>query len=135
MAAHVGIEGVVKLGANAVALVTGFSADIAHEMVDITTLTDVAKKSLPAGKYSWSAQCECLWDETDTNGQLALESALLAGTSVVLNLYPEGATTGDKYLTGNAYVNSMGIAVSDGAAIKRTVSFTGDGALTFGTAA
>jgi hypothetical protein len=135
MAAHVGIEGVVKLGANAVALVTGFSADVAHEMIDVTTLTDTSKQIMPAGKYSWNAQCECLWDETDTNGQLALETALTAGTSVTLNLYPEGATTGDKYLTGTAYVTSMGVSVSEGAAIKRTVAFAGTGALTFGTAA
>lgn len=133
MATHTGIEGQVKLGANAIAEVIGFSTEVSADTVEDTALTDTAKTFIGL-RYSWTASVECHWDETDTNGQLALETAILAGSTVTLNLYPEGSTTGDKYLTGTALCTSMSIPVTMGDTIKRTCSFQGTGALSFSTA-
>lgn len=134
MATHTGREGVVKNGSNTIAEITGFSFDISMETIDDTTLTDAAKTHL-AHQYSWQGTFECHWDETDTNGQVALETAILAGTSLTLNLYPEGATTGDRYYTGSATLTSLGVAVAMGSTIKATYSFQGNGAITPGSAA
>ena len=57
------------------------------------------------------------------------QGALRAGSSVTLNLYPEGTTTGDTYYTGTATITEMGVAVNDGDTINRTFSFKGNGPL------
>jgi len=85
-----------------------------------------------SGIKEWSGSMTCHWDETDTNGQVAMT----VGASVTLNLYPEGATTGDKYYTGTATITERGITTRmDGDTIRATFSFLGNGSLTLSTAA
>ena len=125
MATHTGIEGTVKIGANAIAEVRTFSIKQSAETIEDTTITDTAKTFI-AGQTSWSADVSCFWDETDTNGQ----NAMTVGSSVTLNLYPEGATTGDVYWTGSAIVTSMDISVPTNGMIEASFAAQGSGALT-----
>lgn len=130
MANHTGIDGVIKVGTSAVAEVRNWSITESAETYDDTTQNDTAR-TYKAGITSWSAIATAFWDETDTSGQVALT----IGASVTLNLYPEGATTGDTYYTGTALVTSVGVSVPTGGMIERSYSFQGTGALTIGTAA
>ena len=125
MATHTGIEGTVKIGANAIAEVRTFSIKQSAETIEDTTITDTAKTFI-AGQTSWSADISCFWDETDTNGQ----NTMTVGSSVTLNLYPEGATTGDVYWTGSAIVTSMDISVPTNGMIEASFAAQGSGALT-----
>ena len=122
MATHVGTSGVVKVGTNAVAEVIGFNIDETNDTVEDTTLTDTAKSYLVLRKDA-TGTIECHWDETDTNGQEALD----VGSSVTLNLYPEGADSGDAYYTGTAIVTGASVAVTMDGVISRTfnVQFSG----------
>ena len=122
MATHVGTSGVVKVGANAVAEVIGFNIDETNDTVEDTSLTDTAKSYLVLRKDA-TGTIECHWDETDTNGQEALD----VGSSVTLNLYPEGADSGDAYYTGTAIVTGASVAVTMDGVISRTfnVQFSG----------
>ncbi len=122
MATHVGTSGVVKVGTNAVAEVVGFNLDETNDTVEDTTLTDTAKSYLVLRKDA-TGTIECHWDETDTNGQEALD----VGSSVTLNLYPEGADAGDAYYTGTAIVTGASVAVTMDGVISRTfnVQFSG----------
>lgn len=129
MATHHGREGVVKTGANTVAEVTDFSFETTMDTIEDTALTDTAKTFL-AGRYEWSGEATCHWDETDTNGQNSLMTALTGGTTITLGLYPEGASSGDKYYSGTAYVTKVGISVPKDGTIQQTFSFKGTGALT-----
>ena len=117
MATHVGTSGVVKVGANSVAEVTGFTIDQSNDTVEDTTLTDTAK-TYKVLRSDATGTIECHWDETDTNGQ----SALTIGAEVTLNLYPEGADSGDTYYTGTAIVTSLGQSVSLDGVISRTIN-------------
>jgi predicted secreted protein len=130
MATHTGIEGTVKVGSNAIAEVRSFSIKQSAETIEDTTITDTAKTYLP-GQTSWSADVSCFWDETDTSGQ----GALTVGSSVTLNLYPEGAATGDTYYTGSAIVTSLDISVPTNGMIEASMACQGSGALTLSTAA
>jgi len=131
MATHYsGEAGVIKIGSNTIAEITDFSADQTGETIEDTELID-SWKTFIAGKKSWTASANAHWDETDTNGQ----EACTVGASVTLNVYPEGATAGDKYYTGTALVTSVGIAVAEGSTVKRSIAFQGSGALTLSTAA
>lgn len=130
MATHSGHEGVVKLGSNTIAEVVGFSVDNTGDVFEDTALADTAKTYI-AGQSGWTASVECHWDETDTNGQVAMT----VGATVTLNLYPEGATTGDIYYSGSAIITSISRSVAIGSTVKASYSMQGTGALTTSTAA
>jgi hypothetical protein len=130
MATHIGNEGVVQIGSSTViAEVTGFSLTETAAVADDSALGDAADTHIP-GSTSWSGEVSCHWDETDTNGQVTLR----AGVSVTLKLMPEGSTTGDKIYTGTATVTSFSVNTARNDSVKATFSFTGNGALTLGTA-
>lgn len=129
MANHTGIDGLVKVSTNTVAEVQDWSITESAAVVPDSTQNDTWETNKP-GMKSWSGSINALWDETDTTGQ----EALLIGTEVTLNLYPEGATTGDKFWTGAAIITSRGVTVpNDQGMITCAISFTGNGALTYGT--
>ena len=117
MATHVGTSGVVKVGSDTVAEVTGFTIDQSADVVEDTSLTD-SSKSYRSLRNDATGTIECHWDETDTNGQ----GALTIGANVTLNLYPEGADSGDTYYTGTAIVTGLSQSVSLDGVISRTVN-------------
>ena len=128
MANHTGSEGVVKVGTNTVAEVRSFTLNTTAELLEDTTLTDTSK-TFQVGKKGATASVECFWDETDTNGQIAIAE----GSSVALNLYPEGATSGDYYYSGTYLITANSVSVPTDGMIEATFSATLTGALTRGT--
>ena len=117
MATHVGTSGVVKVGTDTVAEVTGFTIDETNDTVEDTSLTDTAKTYIALRKDA-TGTIECHWDETDSSGQ----GALTVGASVTLNLYPEGADSADTYYTGTALVTGVSQNVSIDGVIARTIT-------------
>ena len=117
MATHVGTSGVVKVGSNTVAEVTGFTIDESADVVEDSQLTDTSK-SYKVLRSDATGTVECHWDETDTTGQ----TALAVGSSVTLNLYPEGESSGDTYYTGTALVTGVSQNVSLDGIISRTIT-------------
>ena len=128
MANHKGSEGTVKIGSNAIAEVRSWELSRTAEMIEDTEIGDAAK-TFQAGNTSWSGSVSCFWDETDTNGQVAMT----AGASVTLNLYPEGATTGDIYYTGTALITGITRRAGVNTMVEADFSFQGTGALTTST--
>ena len=128
MATHTGSSGVVKVGTNTVAEVRSFTLDTTAELLEDTTLTDTSK-SFQVGKKGATASVECFWDETDTNGQIAIAE----GSQVALNLYPEGADSGDYYFGGTWLVTANSTSTPTDGMIEATFSATLTGALTRGT--
>jgi hypothetical protein len=128
MATHTGVAGVVKVGTNTVAEVRSFTLDTTAELLEDTQITDTSK-SFQVGKKGATASVECFWDETDTNGQIAIAE----GSSVALNLYPEGATSGDYYYSGTYLITANSVSVPTDGMIEATFSATLTGALTRGT--
>ena len=129
-----GSDGVVKIGANVVAEVKGFTVNETAETFQTngpTMNTPAPATTHMAGPTSWDATLDCYWDDTDTNGQ----EALTIGASVTLHLLPEGTTTGDEDLYGTAIVTDIGIPVSFDGVVERSIQLKGSGALTHGAAA
>lgn len=131
MATHWGNEGTVKIGSNAVAEITEYEFTETVQPVDDTAMGDSYKTHIAgSGIKEWSGSMTCHWDETDTNGQVAMTP----GASVTLNLYPEGATSGDVYWSGTATITERSQSVKmDGETIQATFQFLGNGTLTRGT--
>ena len=120
MATHSGSAGTVKVGSNAVAELKSWSLDQSQDTVETTKLGDTVK-TYTATQSSSSGTMDCFWDETDTNGQVAL------------NLYPEGATSGDTYYTGSAIITSVGVSQTHDGIVERSIGFQVTGAVTIGT--
>ena len=72
---------------------------------------------------------ECWWDETDTNGQIAMAE----GSQVALNLYPEGADSGDTYYTGTCIVTGVSVSTSYDDIVMVSFTAQGDGDLSITT--
>ena len=128
MANHKGSEGVAKVGTATIAEVKDWSISESGETIDDTTLGDTARTK-KAGLTSASGSMTAFWDETDTNGQ----GAMSANAEVTLNLYPEGATTGDTYATLSAIITEKGVSTSLDGMVETSISFEANGAVTWGT--
>lgn len=129
MANHHGSEGLVRVGSNTVAEVTGFSFTSTAEYAEDTTLADTAKTYNVTAITSWNGSVTAFWDETDTSGQVALVS----GANVALVLAPEGIDSGDTRYSGNALITEITRNVQRGAITEITFNFIGNGALTAAT--
>ena len=130
MANHKGSEGTVKVGSVAIAEIRSWSLEQTIDTLEDTIMGDTAR-TFQTGIPAFSGSIDCFWDETDTTGQ----GALTIGASVTLNLYPEGATTGDKYFTGTALVTGITRRAAFDGMVEAAFSFQGSGALSEATAA
>ena len=129
MATFSGNDGVVKIGANALAEVKSFTLTETIETVEDTSMGD-ASRTHKTGLKSWSGSLECHFDDTDT-----AQGSLVAGASVTVNLQPEGDTTGDFLLTGTATITEVTHTNTIDNIVERTFSFVGNGDLTQTTVA
>mgnify|MGYP005728717301 CR=1 FL=1 len=125
MATHLGKEGTVQVGSNAIAEIRGFSIDETIDTVEDTSMGDSSKSYLASIK-DFSGSVDVLYDETDTNGQTALS----VGSSVTLNFAPEGTASGDVKLTGTAIVTGKSITSSFDGLVESTITVQGTGGLT-----
>ena len=130
MATHTGSEGTVKVGSNAVAEIRSYSVEQTGDTVEDTTMGDTWRTHKSTLK-SWTASVDVYWDETDTTGQ----GALAVGSEVTLNLYPEGASTGDSYFSGTGIVTGKTVTASFDGMVESTISVQGTGTLSNSTAA
>ena len=130
MANHTGSEGVVKVGANTVAEVRDWSLSETADTIEDTAMGDSARTRKP-GLTSASGSISAFWDEADTTGQ----GAMTVGAEVTLNLYPEGATSGDTYATLSAIITEAGVSASFDGMVEATFSFEANGAVIWGTVA
>jgi predicted secreted protein len=128
MATHKGSEGTVKVGSNAVAEIKSYSIEESADTLEDTSMGDSARTYKPS-LSNFSGSLDVFWDETDTNGQ----GALSIGSEVVLNVYPEGDTTGDTYYTGSAIVTGVSRSASFDGLVEASISVQGNGALTTST--
>jgi predicted secreted protein len=125
MATHKGSEGTVKVGSNAVAEIKSYSIEESADTLEDTSMGDSARTYKPS-LSNFSGSLDVFWDETDADGQ----GALSIGSEVVLNVYPEGDTTGDTYYTGSAIVTGVSRSASFDGLVEASISVQGNGALT-----
>ena len=119
----------MKVGSDAVAEVRSFSIEETADTVEDTVMTDTSRTYITTLK-SFSGSLDVFWDETDTNGQVALA----VGNSVTLAFYPEGDATGDTYYSGTALVTGFTRTASFDGMVEASITVQGSGALTTATA-
>lgn len=124
MATHKGSEGTVKSGANAIAEIRSYTITETADVLEDTSMGDTSRTYLASLK-TFTGSVDCFWDETDTNGQLTLDP----GSTVTINIYPEGSTSGDTYYTGSVIITEKSITASFDGMVEASFSFQGTGAL------
>jgi predicted secreted protein len=124
MATHKGSEGTVKSGSNTVAEIRSYTITETADVLEDTTMGDASRTYLASLK-TFTGSIECFWDETDTNGQMTLDP----GSTVTINIYPEGSSSGDTYYSGSVIITEKSITASFDGMVEASFSFQGTGAL------
>jgi predicted secreted protein len=132
MATHTGSEGTVRVGLNAIAEIRSYSVEETSDTAEDTSMGD-AYRTFKTTLKAWTGSVDVFWDETDTNGQVAL----VVGATVTANFFPEGATAGqtEKYYSGDAIVTGKTVTGSFDGMVESTITLQGTGALTLATLA
>ena len=132
MATHTGSEGTVKTGTvgsdSAIAEIRSYSVEETSDTTEDTSMGDSYRTHKTTLK-SWSGSVDVFWDETDTDGQVALA----VGSEATVTFYPEGSTTGDTYLSGTAIVTGRTVTGSFDGMVEASLTLQGTGALTITT--
>ena len=124
MATHAGSEGTIKIGSDTLGEIKSFSIDETADVIEKTKMGDSSRSYL-LGLTQFTGSATLNWDETDA-GQVAAD----VGASITLEVYPEGATPGDTYYTGTAFVTGFTVNSSFDGIVEAEVSFQGSGGLT-----
>src|SRR5665647_550504 len=93
----------IRVGTNAVLECQSWSLDLGNEF------GDTAREQTPTFQ-TWSGKAEGKYDITDTNGQLALQTAVLGQSTVDMRCYVDAT----HYYHGDAYVSAAIGAAVDG---------------------
>ena len=128
MATHTGSEGTIKVATTTVGELRSCSLEQTADTIEDTQMGDSSRTYKSALK-GWSGSASLFFDEADA-GQLLL----VLGTSIALKVYPEGASSGDKYYYGDAIITGSNVSASFDGMVEAEVTFTGTGAITLGTA-
>lgn len=126
MATYQGFNGNVKVGSSAVAEISEFSLSISRDTVETQSFGDTWKE-MTSTLASWSGSFRGRWDMTDTNGQVALQSALTGGTAVSLSLL----TASGKTYSGTAFVTGINVGASVDGVVEGDFTFAGSGSLSY----
>lgn len=110
-----------------VAAIKNWSLELSLETLETTALGDDWKKYI-TGLKEWSASAEGNYEvPTDDEGQAALQSAYMNGTTVTVKLYVDATS----YYEGTAYISSLSIEDPVDDLVTISLDFTGNGALSF----
>jgi len=120
-----GRSGKVMIASNAVAEVQSFNLKRTTQILEYDSMEDTAK-TRQNGVDDSSGSVECLYDLSDTAGQVAL----INGTAVTLLLYPEGNASGKIELTVPAIISDFDITIEKDSFNKATFTFVGNGDVT-----
>ena len=127
MATHTGSEGTIKIGANTLGELRSFSLETTAETIEDTSMGDTSR-TYKVGLKTFTGTASVFFDETDT-----AQPSLVAGAEITINMYPEGASSGDTYYTGSAIVTGRTINSSFDGMVEMEISYQGTGALTEST--
>jgi predicted secreted protein len=126
MTAIMGFAGAVKIGTYTVAEIDNWNLSIDSDVLKTTKFGDTWKEQI-AGVRMFSGKFGGRWDMTDTNGQVAFQSACMGGTTVTIIL----TVNGSHFYTGSVWIKNISPKAIADATVDVDMSFEGTGALTY----
>lgn len=122
MANHLGREGVVKLSSTTIGELRNYSLAQSSDVVEDSTIGDIFR-TRKATMKTWSVSGDLYWDLNDA-GQVLLT----IGSSVTVNLYPQG-TTSATYYSGGGIVTKYDVSAAFDGMVEGSISIEGNGTL------
>jgi predicted secreted protein len=128
MATHTGSEGTIKIGSTVLGELRSYTLEQTSDTIEDTSMGD-AVRTYKVGLKGSSGSASVFFDEADA-GQLLCT----VGSSITLNLFPEGNQSGDKFYAVDAIVTGYNVSASFDGMVEAEITFQGTGAVTIGTA-
>jgi len=128
MALH-GRNASIKLdaGANTVEDLYNWTIDLESNPIEQPVFGDTWSITHGLGVNKWSGSFEGIYDEADTNGQIALRQAQINNTLVSgVRFYMDAATT---YYEGDVYITSQSISTDPEDVVRVTYNYNGTSTL------
>jgi predicted secreted protein len=128
MATHTGSEGTIKIGSTVLGELRSYTLEQTSDTIEDTSMGD-AVRTYKVGLKGSSGSASVFFDEADA-GQLLCT----VGSSITLNLFPEGNQNGDKFYAVDAIVTGYNVSASFDGMVEAEITFQGTGVVTVGTA-
>ena len=125
-----GRYGQVKLDDVVVANLSNWKLSIKQSLIDVSHFGNDGWDEVVAGNCSFEGSFEGSYDKSDTNGQVAIQKAIVSGEDLEISFMTDKNDEADKYV-GKVKVETIDIDTSPKEIIKISVKFKGNGALTF----
>ena len=123
MATYLGREGLVKISSTTIGELRNYSLTHTSDTVEDSVIGDTYR-TRKASMKSWSASADLFWDE-----RYAGQILITIGSTVTLNLYPEGDAATDTYYSGSAIVTQFNPTASYDGLVEASIVFEGNGVL------
>lgn len=127
MATHTGSEGLIKIGTTTVGELRSYTLEQTADTIEDTSMGDSSRTYKSALK-GFSGSASLFFDEADA-GQILI----VVGGSITIKVFPEGASSGDKFYEGSAIVTGYNVSASFDGMVEAEMTFTGTGALSLST--
>lgn len=125
-----GRYGQVKLDNVVVANLSNWKLSIKQSLIDVSHFGNDGWDEVVAGNCAFEGSFEGSYDKSDTNGQMAIQKAIVSGEDLEISFMMDKNDETDKYI-GKVKVETIDIDTSPKEIIKISVKFKGNGALTF----
>ena len=125
-----GRYGQVKLDNVVVANLSNWKLSIKQSLIDVSHFGNDGWDEVVAGNCTFEGSFEGSYDKSDTNGQVAIQKAIVSGEDLEISFMMDKNDEADKYV-GKVKVETIDIDTSPKEIIKISVKFKGNGALTF----
>ena len=125
-----GRYGQVKLDDVVVANLSNWKLSIKQSLIDVSHFGNDGWDEVVAGNCAFEGSFEGSYDKSDTNGQVAIQKAIVSGEDLEISFMMDKNDEADKYV-GKVKVETIDIDTSTKEIIKISVKFKGNGVLTF----
>jgi len=127
MATHTGSEGVIKIGSTVLGELRSYTLENTSDTIEDTSMGD-ASRTYKVGLKGFSGSASLFFDVLDA-GQILI----VVGSEIAIKVFPEGASSGDKFYEGNAIVTGYNKLASFDGMVEAEMTFTGTGTLSLST--
>lgn len=125
MAVLAGNAGSFRLSTNTVAEIDTWTLDVSTGLQETQSFGNTWKERT-ATIREWSGTAAGRFDNTDTNGHVALNTAFLGGTTVSARFYINGTN----YYSGTAFVQAS-VSAAENGLVTVSYTITGSGSLSY----
>jgi predicted secreted protein len=125
-----GRHGQVKLDDVVIANLSNWKLSIKQALIDVSHFGNDGWDEVVAGNCSFEGSFEGSYNKADTNGQMAIQEAIVSGQDLDIDFIIDKNDETDKY-TGKVKIETIDIDTSPKEVVKISVQFKGNGALTF----